>query len=150
MTTEILGAAAPVTPPGNADAAGRPADLRIPDNVNPHVRKWIEEMIALCQPDALYWCNGSDAERKSLCEQGVNDGTFIRLNPEKLPGCYLHRSNPNDVARSEHLTFICTPSQDMAGVTNNWMESKQAYGKLRGLFSATTTSSPAACTASAT
>src|SRR5881628_3611342 len=67
-------------------------------------------------------------------EQGVKDGTFVKLNQDKLPGCFLHRSNPNDVARSEHLTFICTPSQDMAGPTNNWMEPKAAYTKLRGLF----------------
>jgi phosphoenolpyruvate carboxykinase (GTP) len=110
-------------------------DLRIPDKLNPHVRRWVEEMAALCQPDALYWCDGSDAERKALCEQGVEDGTFIRLSQEKLPGCYLHRSNPNDVARSEHLTFICTPSPDTAGVTNNWMDPKQGYAKLRPLFS---------------
>src|SRR4051812_48789342 len=101
---------------------------------NPHVRKWVEECIALCKPDRIYYCNGSPEERQTLFEQGVKDGVFTRLNQEKLPGCYLHRSNPNDVARSEHLTFICTPSQDMAGVTNNWMEPKVAYGKLRPLF----------------
>src|SRR5437879_13730988 len=67
-------------------------------------------------------------------EQGVREGVFIRLNQEKLPGCYLHRSNPNDVARSEHLTFICTPSEEMAGPTNNWMDPKAAYATLRGLF----------------
>src|SRR3989440_5361348 len=102
--------------------------------VNPHVRKWIEECVALCKPDNIYYCNGSLEERQALFEQGVNDGVFIRLNQQKLPGCYLHRSNPNDVARSEHLTFICTPSPDSAGVTNNWMETKAAYNKLRPLF----------------
>src|SRR5213080_2855410 len=104
--------------------------------VNPHVRRWIEECVALCKPDNIYYCNGSLEERQALFEQGVKDGTFIRLNQQKVPGCYLHRSNPNDVARSEHLTFICTPSQDMAGVTNNWLETKAAYNKLRPLLDA--------------
>src|SRR5437870_1666220 len=103
--------------------------------LNDHVCRWIEESVAVCQPDRLHWCNGSIDERKELFEQGVRDGTFIRLNPQKLPNSYLHRSNPNDVARSEHLTFICTPGEDLAGPTNNWMESKQAYAKLRTLFS---------------
>jgi phosphoenolpyruvate carboxykinase (GTP) len=101
---------------------------------NQFVRTWLEQMVTLCQPDRLFWCNGSIEERKALLEQGVNDGVFIKLNQEKLPGCFLHRSNPNDVARSEHLTFICTPSEDMAGPTNNWMETKAAYAKLRPLF----------------
>lgn len=101
---------------------------------NPHVRQWIDQSIALCKPDHIYYCNGSLEERGTMLEQGVLDGVFIRLNQEKLPGCYLHRSNPNDVARTEQLTFICTPSADMAGVTNNWMETKAGYNKLRPLF----------------
>jgi phosphoenolpyruvate carboxykinase (GTP) len=115
-----------------------PADLASQDGnnpiTNPHVRKWFDECVALCKPDKIYYCNGSLEERAALFEQGVNDGVFTRLNQEKLPGCYLHRSNPNDVARSEHLTFICTPSQDMVGVTNNWMETRTGYNKLRPLF----------------
>ncbi len=101
---------------------------------NAHVRGWIDQSIALCKPDNIYYCNGSLEERAAMLEQGVLDGVFIRLNQEKVPGGYLHRSNPNDVARTEQLTFICTPSADMAGVTNNWMESKAAYNKLRPLF----------------
>src|SRR4051812_40309944 len=104
--------------------------------VNKCVRQWLDECVALCQPEAVYWCNGSPHERQNLINQAVRDGTLIKLNQDKLPGCYLHRSNQNDVARSEHLTFICTPSQDMAGPSNNWMESKAAYAKLRPLFSA--------------
>src|SRR4030095_2729820 len=115
------------------DGTARPLDVPIK---NRYVRKWVDEMIALCQPDKVYICNGSHQEQDALFERGVREGTFIKLNQEKLPGCYLHRSNPNDVARSEHLTFICTPSQDTAGPTNNWMESKAAYTKLRGLFNA--------------
>src|SRR5207237_10596277 len=101
---------------------------------NPHVRKWIEECVALCKPDNIYYCNGSLEERQALFEQGVNDGVFIRLNQQKLPGCYLHRSNPNDVARVEQLTFICTPTKNEAGPTNNWMEPSEAYAKLGKLF----------------
>ncbi|HEX2972571.1 MAG TPA: phosphoenolpyruvate carboxykinase (GTP) [Tepidisphaeraceae bacterium] len=105
-----------------------------PATVNKCVLKWVEEQIQLCKPDKVYWCNGSVEERDAMFDQGVKDGVFVKLNQQKLPGCYLHRSNQNDVARSEHLTFICTSSEDNVGVTNNWMESKQAYAKLRGLF----------------
>src|SRR5258706_14034955 len=88
---------------------------------NPHVRKWIEECVALCKPDNIYYCNGSPEERQALFEQGRKNGTFIRLNQPKLPGSYLHRSNPKELARSENLTFISTPSQDMGGGTHNWL-----------------------------
>jgi len=101
---------------------------------NAHVLRWMEQCIDLCQPSQLYWCNGSQQEKQSLLEQGTKDGVFIKLNQQKLPNCYFHRSNSNDVARTEHLTFICTPSQDMAGPTNNWMETRQAYNKLTPLF----------------
>jgi phosphoenolpyruvate carboxykinase (GTP) len=103
--------------------------------VNEHVRKWIDQCVELCQPRDVYWCDGSPEERQTLLKRGVKEGVFIELNQEKRPGCYLHRSNPNDVARSEQATFICTPGADMVGPTNNWMESRAAYAKLRGLFS---------------
>lgn len=103
-------------------------------HVNSHVRKWIDQCVELCQPSQIQWCDGTPEERQALLERGAQDGTLVRLNQEKLPGCYLHRSNPNDVARTEQLTFICTASQDMAGPTNNWMETKAAYAKLRPLF----------------
>jgi phosphoenolpyruvate carboxykinase (GTP) len=101
---------------------------------NPHVAQWIEECVALCKPDKIVFCDGSLRERAELFAQGSRDGIFTKLDQNKWPGCYYHRSNTNDVARSEHLTFICTPSQDMAGPTNYWMEPKAAYTKLRGLF----------------
>jgi len=113
-----------------APAAGGSPEAR----ANEAVRRWIQECIDLCQPDKVVWCNGSLDERKQMFEQGVKDGVFIRLNQEKLPGCYYHRSNQNDVARTEHLTFICTANEDAAGPTNNWMDAKAAYAKLRGLF----------------
>jgi phosphoenolpyruvate carboxykinase (GTP) len=106
-----------------------------PQQANADVQAWVASCIELCQPDQVVWCDGSAQQKQQFIEQGVADGTFIKLNQETLPGCYLHRSNPNDVARSEHLTFICTPSQDMVGVTNNWMETKAGYNRLRPLFS---------------
>ena len=95
---------------------------------------WVEEMAALTKPDRIYWCDGSEEERQRLTDQAVADGILEPLNPEKRPGCYLARSNPNDVARVEHLTFICTPTKEEAGPTNNWMAPNEAYDKLRGLF----------------
>ena len=111
-----------------------PARRPIPAGANPYVRHWVEECVGLCEPDEVIWCDGSAEERQQLLRRAVREGTLIELNQQKLPGCYLHRSNPNDVARTEQLTFICTPSQDMAGPTNNWMEVKSAYAMLRDLF----------------
>ena len=101
---------------------------------NANVMAWVQQCAALCQPDQVVWCDGSERERQRLLKQAVEEGVLIQLNQQKLPGCYLHRSNPNDVARSEHLTLICTPSEDMAGPTNNWMEPRAAYAKMRGLY----------------
>jgi phosphoenolpyruvate carboxykinase (GTP) len=69
-----------------------------------------------------------------LLDEGCKTGVFIKLNQQKLPGCYFHRSNPNDVARVEHLTFICGPTEDIAGPTNNYLNDKEAYTRLKGLF----------------
>ena len=102
--------------------------------INEFVRRWVDGCAYLCEPDSIVWCDGSPAERESLLSRAVAEGVLIRLNQQKLPGCYLHRSNPNDVARTEQLTFICTPSQDMCGPSNNWMEVRAAYAKLRDLF----------------
>ncbi|MBI3181892.1 MAG: phosphoenolpyruvate carboxykinase (GTP) [Myxococcales bacterium] len=101
---------------------------------NPEVKGWVAEMAALGKPDRIYWCDGSEEEKRRLTEQAVAAGVLIPLNPQKHPGSYLHRSHPNDVARVEHLTFICTPSREEAGPTNNWMSPEDAYGKLRKLF----------------
>src|SRR5689334_14988511 len=101
---------------------------------NPHLLKWVTEMAALTKPDRVVWCDGSAEEKERLTRQAVDEKVIEPLNPEKLPGCYLHRSNPNDVARVEQLTFICTPTKDEAGPTNNWMAPEDAYKKLGGLF----------------
>src|SRR5512133_953481 len=100
---------------------------------NKALTSWVDETAKLCKPDRIFWCDGSKAERKALLGQAVNDGILIRLNQKKLPGCYYHRSNPNDVARVEQSTFICTREKDEAGPTNNWMAPKEMYQKLRAL-----------------
>ena len=91
-------------------------------------------MVALCKPERVVWIDGSEEEKARLTEEAVKEGVLLPLNQNKLPGCYLHRSNPNDVARVEHLTFICTPTKDEAGPTNNWMAPDEAYDKLGKLF----------------
>ena len=101
---------------------------------NPHLRQWVDEMAKLTQPDRIVWCDGSAEERRRLTEEAVAAGILMPLNPAKRPGCYLHRSNPNDVARVEHLTFICTPTKEQAGPTNHWMAPDEAYAKLGKLF----------------
>jgi len=111
------------------DSAGKSVTLQ-----NAHLAKWIDEMIALCKPDKVVLCDGSEDEKRRLTELAVASGVLIPLNQEKLPGCYLHRSNPNDVARVENLTFICSNTKEEAGATNNWMEPQEAYAKLGKLF----------------
>src|SRR5215468_4003689 len=101
---------------------------------NKHLLAWVKESAALLKPDRVVWCDGSEAEKERLTKHAVDTGVLIPLNPQKRPGCYLHRSNPNDVARVEHLTFICTPTKDEAGPTNNWMAPEEAYTKLGKLF----------------
>ena len=101
---------------------------------NPHLLGWVDEMAKLAKPDRVVWCDGSEAEKKRLTEEAVAQKVLIPLDQKKWPGCYYHHSNVNDVARVEHLTFICTPTRDEAGPTNNWMDPPEAYRKLGGLF----------------
>ena len=101
---------------------------------NRFLSEWVAEVVRLTTPDRVEWCDGTEEERERLYKQAVAAGVLIPLNPRKRPGCYLHRSNPNDVARSENLTFICTSSKDDAGPTNNWMAPAEAYARLRGWF----------------
>jgi phosphoenolpyruvate carboxykinase (GTP) len=101
---------------------------------NPHVQKWVKDVAALCQPDEVYWCDGSEDERERLTEIAIQCGDLIALNQKKLPGCYLHRSALNDVARTENLTFVCTERQEDAGPNNNWMAPAESYDKLSKIY----------------
>jgi len=98
------------------------------------VEKWVKEMAKLTQPDKIYWCDGSEEEKRRLEAEATSTGEIIRLNEEKLPGCFYHRTAINDVARTEHLTYVCTGRKEDAGPTNNWMPPKEAYKKAREYF----------------
>ena len=97
---------------------------------NASVLKWVEEKKNWLQPDEVMWIDGSEAQLEMLRAQACQTGELIKLNEEKLPGCYLHRSNPNDVARVEGRTFICSEKEEDAGPTNNWMAPDKAYALL--------------------
>jgi phosphoenolpyruvate carboxykinase (GTP) len=101
---------------------------------NEHVRDWVKETAELCQPDRIFWCDGSEAEKKALTSEAVAKGVLIELNPAKLPGCYYHRSHPNDVARAEQCTYICTATQQDAGPTNNWVAPREMYDRISRLL----------------
>lgn len=101
---------------------------------NQKVLRWVEEVRALCQPNAVQWCDGSQSENDALCEAMVKSGTLTRLNPVKRPGSFLALSDPGDVARVEDRTFICTESRDEAGPTNNWMAPSEMKAKLNALY----------------
>src|SRR6185295_7126774 len=95
---------------------------------------WVDEMAKLTKPDRIVWCDGSEEEKRRLTEEAVAAGILTPLDQKKRPGSYYSRSNPNDVARVEHLTFICTPTKEEAGPTNNWMAPAEGYAKLGKLF----------------
>ena len=101
---------------------------------NTAVRTWIEQMARLTRPDRVVWLNGSDEEYRRLLAEAVTSGALLELNQRKHPDCYLHRSHPTDVARTEQCTFICTPRKDDTGPTNNWMAPEEAYATLHKLF----------------
>jgi phosphoenolpyruvate carboxykinase (GTP) len=101
---------------------------------NATLNAWVDEMARLTKPDRVHWCDGSIEEKEQFTKDAVARGILIPLNPEKRPGCYLHRSNPTDVARTEHLTFVCSRERAAAGPNNNWMKPQDAYVKLGALF----------------
>jgi phosphoenolpyruvate carboxykinase (GTP) len=101
---------------------------------NKHLVRWVEKMADLCQPASIHWVNGSDEENQQLCQKLQDAGTFTELNQELWPGCYYARSSPNDVARVEDRTFICSLSKDAAGPTNNWEDPFTMRRTLKSLF----------------
>ena len=101
---------------------------------NKKVLNWLEEMKALCRPQNVVWIDGSEEQLEALRAEAVATGEMIKLNQEKLPGCYYHRTAVNDVARVEDRTFICTETEEEAGPINNWMAPKEMYAKLNALY----------------
>jgi phosphoenolpyruvate carboxykinase (GTP) len=101
---------------------------------NKHLIRWVEKMAELCRPDSIHWVDGSKEEYDFLCERLVDAGTFTRLDQKKWPGCFYARSAPNDVARVEDRTFICSLSRDGAGPTNNWEDPYVMRRRLKQLF----------------
>jgi phosphoenolpyruvate carboxykinase (GTP) len=98
------------------------------------VADWVESVRQLTLPEAVHWCEGSEAEFEALKGQLLDTGELLPLNEDEFPNCQLARSNPSDVARVEHLTFVCTKSKDDAGPNNNWMDPAEAHTKMRSLF----------------
>ena len=95
---------------------------------------WVQEVAALTQPDRIHWCDGSEAELQVLTQSMLDRGDLLALNPDTHPDCYLHRSHPSDVARVEHLTFVCTKHQDDAGPNNHWMHPTEAHAEVDPLY----------------
>jgi phosphoenolpyruvate carboxykinase (GTP) len=101
---------------------------------NKKLKDWVNKMARMCQPDDIVWIDGSEEQKRRLEKEAVSSGELIPLNQEKLPGCFFHRSAIDDVARTEHLTFICTKRKRDAGPNNNWMSPQSAYKKARKFF----------------
>ena len=101
---------------------------------NKNVLKWVDEMVALCKPDTVVWIDGSEEQLNELRAEATKTGEMMPLNQEELPGCYLHRTVPNDVARVEDRTFICTRKEEDAGPINNWCDPKEMYAKLTPMY----------------
>ena len=121
-----MGNIAPAISPPTGIGRNRPANRAVLD--------WVHEVESLTDPKNIFWCDGSEAENDYLLGEAGRQEVLIKLNQEKDPGCYLHRSNPNDVARVEQFTLICTPTKEEAGPTNNWAEPAATYSKLHGML----------------
>ena len=103
-------------------------------SVSEHLVEWVDEVAGRTRPESVVWCDGSDEEYRSFVDQMLKEGTLIELDQQRYPNCYLHRSDPDDVARTESSTFICTRDKADAGPTNNWMDSGEAEDLLWGIF----------------
>src|SRR6184192_4044686 len=98
------------------------------------LEQWVDEVARHTHPKDVYWCDGSEAENQRLIREMLAAGTLFELNQTRYPNCYLHRSDPSDVARTEQVTFICSASRDDAGPTNNWMAPHEAKQRVGGLL----------------
>jgi phosphoenolpyruvate carboxykinase (GTP) len=103
-------------------------------SMNHDVANWVDSVAQLTKPERIYWCDGSESEFQVLQRELVARKELLPLNPVSFPGCYLHRSDPADVARVEHLTFVCTENREDAGPNNHWMAPRQAHQKMDALF----------------
>src|SRR5438876_4351506 len=101
---------------------------------NQAVLDWVHEIGKLTKPENIFWCDGSERENEFLIAESLKQNVLIKLNERKVPRTYFHRSIPNDVARVERVTSICTPTIEGAGPTNNWSEAADTYSKLYGLL----------------
>ena len=117
-----------------APAISPPPGLGENKSANQAVLNWVHEMGLLTNPENIFWCDGSEAERDYLLGEACRQGVLIKLNQQTNSGCYLHRSNPNDVARVEQFTLICTPTREEAGPTNNWADPGESYAKLQTML----------------
>jgi phosphoenolpyruvate carboxykinase (GTP) len=103
-------------------------------SLNPEVSDWVDHVAKLTQPDRVYWCDGSHAEFQSLQRELIASKELLALNSQSFPGCVLARSNPSDVARVEHVTYVCTQNKEDAGPNNHWMAPAEAHAKMDALF----------------
>jgi len=103
-------------------------------NGNKHITDWIEGLAARLKPNKIVWIDGSEAQIEELRELAINEGSMIRLSEQKLPNCFLHRTDPDDVARVEDRTFICCKNEEDAGPTNHWLDPAEMYDKLYGIL----------------
>ena len=102
---------------------------------NKYVLSWIDEVAAMCKPDRIVWIDGSEEQAEALRAEACATGELTKLNQELLPGCYLHRTAVNDVARVEDRTIICTPTNEEAGNINSWVDPDEMYAALKNLYS---------------
>src|SRR6266513_4803035 len=117
---------APAIFPPNGIGDAKPANQAVLD--------WVHEIAALTEPENIFWCDGSERENEFLIAESLKQNVLIKLNENKAPRSYLHRSTPKDVALVEKFTFICTPTKEEAGPTNNWSEPGETYTRLHGLL----------------
>jgi len=120
--------------PAKKDSVFVAVTLNAPPTRNEKLLRWVDEMVALCEPDAVHWFEGSEEEYERLCTQLVEAGTFVELDPDKRPGSYWAASDPGDVARVEDRTFVCSEREIDAGPTNNWQDPAEMRARLEKLF----------------